>query len=68
MDNLGEWLVKEYEQELPKSAIGKAIYYLVALYNKILMYLEDGRLEIDNNPVDNSIRPMALAGKIIYLS
>jgi hypothetical protein len=28
MDKLGEWLVKEYAQVLPKSAIGKAIYYL----------------------------------------
>src|SRR4028119_2294621 len=34
MDKLGEWLVKEYTQLLPKSAIGKAIYYLVARYNK----------------------------------
>jgi transposase len=63
MDKLGEWLVKEYAQVLPKSAIGKAIYYLVARYNKIYMYLEDGRLEIDNNPVENTIRPVALGRK-----
>jgi transposase len=63
MDLLGEWLVEEYTKVLPKSAIGKAIYYLVARYNKINLYLEDGRLEIDNNPVENSIRPVALGRK-----
>jgi len=63
MDRLGEWLVKEYEQVLPKSAIGKAIYYLVARYNKIYMYLEDGRLEADNNLIENAIRPVALGRK-----
>ncbi len=63
MDLLGEWVVAEYGVVLPKSAIGKAIYYLVARYNKIYLYLEDGRLEIDNNPVENSIRPVALGRK-----
>ena len=63
MDLLGEWIVAEYSKVLPKSAIGKAIYYLVARYNKIYLYLEDGRLEIDNNPVENSIRPVALGRK-----
>jgi transposase len=63
MDKLGEWLVKEYAQVLPKSAIGKAIYYLVARYNKIYMYLEDGRLEADNNLIENAIRPVALGRK-----
>jgi hypothetical protein len=63
MDQLGEWLIEEHSKVLPKSAIGKAIYYLVAHYNKIYLYLEDGRLEIDNNPVENAIRPVALGRK-----
>jgi hypothetical protein len=63
MDKLGEWLVKEYAQVLPKSAIGKAIYYLLARYNKIYMYPEDGRLEADNNLIENAIRPIALGRK-----
>ncbi|MDO1451943.1 IS66 family transposase, partial [Rhodocytophaga aerolata] len=63
IDLLGEWLVEEHSKVLPKSAIGKAIHYLVARYNKIYLYLEDGRLEIDNNPVENSIRPVALGRK-----
>lgn len=63
MDLLGEWVVAEHAKVLPKSAIGKAIYYLVARYNKIYLYLEDSRLEIDNNLIENSIRPVALGRK-----
>ena len=63
MDALGQWLVDEYPQVLPKSAIGKAFYYLIGRYNKIYLYLQDGRLEIDNNLIENSIRPVALGRK-----
>jgi transposase len=63
MEELGTWLVAQYAQVLPKSAIGKAIHYLVARYNKLYQYLEDGRLEIDNNWVENAIRPVALGRK-----
>jgi hypothetical protein len=35
----------------------------VARYNKIYMYLEDGRLEADNNLIENAIRPVALGRK-----
>lgn len=63
MDTLGQWLVDEYPKILPKSAIGKAFYYLIARYNKIYLYLQDGRLEIDNNLIENSIRPVALGRK-----
>jgi transposase len=63
MDTLGQWLVDEYPKVLPKSSIGKAFYYLIARYNKIYLYLQDGRLEIDNNLIENSIRPVALGRK-----
>ena len=63
MDALGQWLVNEYPTVLPKSAIGKAFHYLIARYNKIYIYLQDGRLEIDNNLIENSIRPVALGRK-----
>jgi transposase len=63
MDQIGEWQVEEHTKVLPKSAIGKAISYLVARYNKLSLYLEDGRLEIDNNLIENSIRPVALGRK-----
>ncbi|MEK6482572.1 IS66 family transposase [Catalinimonas sp. 4WD22] len=63
MDALGQWLVNEYPTVLPKSKIGKAFYYLIGRYNKIYLYLQDGRLEVDNNLIENSIRPVALGRK-----
>lgn len=48
---------------LPKSTIGKAFHYLASRYNKIYEYLQNGRLEIDNNLIENSIRPVALGRK-----
>jgi len=63
MEELENWLLAERLQVLPKSAIGKAIAYLIPRFNKIAMYLEDGRLEIDNNLAENLIRPVALGRK-----
>ena len=48
---------------LPQSAMGKAIDYTLALWPMLLVYLEDGRIEIDNNPVENAIRPTAVGKK-----
>jgi len=63
MDALGQWIINEYPDVLPKSKIGKAFYYLIGRYNKIYIYLQNGRLEIDNNLIENSIRPVALGRK-----
>ena len=48
---------------LPQSAMGKAIDYTLTLWPLLLAYLEDGRIEIDNNPVENAIRPTAVGKK-----
>jgi transposase len=63
MEQLENWLLSERLEVLPKSAIGKAIFYLIPRFNKIAMYIEDGRLEVDNNLVENLIRPVALGRK-----
>lgn len=48
---------------LPKSPIGKAISYTATRLPYLARYLSDGKLEIDNNLVENSIRPIALGRK-----
>jgi len=63
MEQLENWLLTERLQVLPKSAIGKAIFYLIPRFNKMAMYIEDGILEIDNNLAENLIRPVALGRK-----
>ena len=43
--------------------LGKAIQYALTQWPRLLIYLEDGRLSIDNNLVENAIRPFALGRK-----
>jgi len=45
---------------LPKSTIGGAIRYFLDEYDALTGYLRDGRYEIDNNLIENSIRPSAV--------
>lgn len=53
----------EYVKVLPKSPIGKALGYSIERWNELMIYTTDGKLNIDNNPVENSIRPVAIGRK-----
>lgn len=48
---------------LMKSALGDAINYTMKLREGLKVFLTDGRVEIDSNPVENVIRPLALIRK-----
>ena len=48
---------------LPKSSIGKAIAYTLKIYPNLKRYVEDGKYEIDNNNIENAVRPLALGRK-----
>lgn len=63
LDELETWLKEEAAKVLPQSAIGKAIAYTFKLWPRLARYIEDGRLNIDNNLTENSIRPVALGRK-----
>lgn len=60
---LGKWMKEQYIHAIPKSSIGKALAYSIERWEKLSRYTEDGILNIDNNPVENSIRPVALGRK-----
>jgi len=60
---LEKWLSENISQTLPKSAIGKAIAYTLNLWPKLKAYIDDGKYEIDNNLIENAIRPLALGRK-----
>lgn len=47
----------------PKTALGKALHYLDNQWPRLIRYLEDGSYPIDNNPVENAIRPFAIGRK-----
>src|SRR5688572_20254215 len=48
---------------LPQSLMGKAIEYMLSQWDSLQLYLEDGRVEIDTNLVENAIRPTAVGKK-----
>jgi transposase len=67
MKELKEWLLynapEANHKVLPTSKIGKAINYTLGMWARLERYLNDGRHEIDNNWVENSIRPVAVGRK-----
>ena len=48
---------------LPKSPLGKAISYTLGQWTALQRYLEEGVYEIDNNLVENAIRPTCIGKK-----
>ena len=62
------WLDENIYQVTPDSKIGKAISYTLNQWPKLERYLEDGKLEIDNNLVENKIRLLALGRKNFLFS
>lgn len=59
----GKWLFEQRQLVLPRSAIGKAMNYTLTRWVQLRNYLHDGCLEIDNNWIENKIRPVALGRK-----
>lgn len=47
----------------PRSPIGKAMKYYLNQYDKLIQVVNDGSLELDNNLIENKIRPLALGRK-----
>ena len=63
LNKLRAWLDKALQQTLPKGKTGEALAYLDKNWDKLTVYISDGRLNIDNNPVENAIRPFAIGRK-----
>ena len=63
LKQLGTWMQDKYSEVLPKSAIGNAMAYSIKRWDKLSLYATTAELNIDNNPVENSIRPVAVGRK-----
>jgi transposase len=63
LESLGKWMEETYLKVLPKSAIGKALGYSISRWPELMLYATDGKLNIDNNPVENQVRPVAIGRK-----
>ena len=61
LEALKTWL--EANPGLPRSGWGIAVRYMLGRWAKLTRYLEEGRVEIDNNLIENGLRPLALGRK-----
>ncbi|MUZ66447.1 IS66 family transposase, partial [Agrobacterium vitis] len=57
------WLVHHRARIAVKSPIGEALAYIAKYWDGLKLFLSDGRIEIDNNTVERTIRPIALNRK-----
>lgn len=63
LDALLAWANETISKTAPKSALGKALYYLLEQWPYLVRYLEDGRLELSNNRAERSIKPFVMGRK-----
>lgn len=57
------WLEAKQMLTPPKGLLGKAIQYALNNWEKLIVYIEDGRLKPDNNMPENALRPFVLGRK-----
>ncbi len=63
LEAIKTWLDQKAPKVLPKSLLGKAIRYTLGIWPKLILYIEDGVIDIDNNKTENAIRPFVIGRK-----
>jgi hypothetical protein len=63
IDAMKPWLENELTRISGRSTLAEAIRYALARWDELSRFLNDGRIELDNNPVERAIRPIALGRK-----
>jgi transposase len=63
VDSIKKWLDEKAARVLPQSALGKAIGYALNQWAALLVFLDYGEVEIDNNRTENAIRPFVVGRK-----
>lgn len=63
LESFYTWLKQTRPKVLPKGVLGKAINYCLSQWENLTAFLEDGRLELDNNRSERSIKPFVIGRK-----
>jgi transposase len=63
LNKFKDWLEANQSLTPPKGLLGQAISYTLANWEKLIIYIQDGRLRPDNNLVENAIRPFVVGRK-----
>ena len=61
--DLEAWLTHNRARVVAKSPLGEALKYIAKYLDGLCRFLTDGRIELDNNPIKWTIRPMDLSRK-----
>ncbi len=62
-DAMKPWLEAQLGRVPPKGGLAEAIRYSLVRWPALCRFLDDGRIELDTNPVERAIRPVALGRK-----
>ena len=60
LDELRAWLDEWRPKTAPKSKLGEALAYLDGIWSRLERFIERGDLPVDNNPIENSLRPFVV--------
>jgi len=63
MSDFKQWLDDHVDHVLPQSPLGKAFRYTLKHWDGLCAFLEEGRLEIDNNLTEQQMKPLVIARK-----
>ena len=63
LEEVHAWLVEYAPQVAPKSNLGRAISYALSHWKALIVYIQDGRLEIDNNRSERCVKGVVLGRK-----
>ncbi len=63
VETLHSWLTVQLERVSDRSGLAEAIRYALRHWTGLVLFLDDGRVELDNNTVERAIRPIALGRK-----
>ena len=63
VDAMKPWLERQLHRVPPRGGLAEAIRYALTRWPALCRFLDDGRIELDTNPVERAIRPVALGRK-----
>ena len=63
LDNMYSYLIETHPRTYPKSALGQAVSYAIKQWPKLFVYLQDGRLDNNNNLSERAIKPFVIGRK-----
>ncbi len=63
LDKLQAYVVEQIKKTPPQGSLGKALQYVLNHWGPLTKYLENGKLDIDNNAAERCIKPFAVGRK-----